>query len=360
MTLRIKPIGITLCVGVFFFMPTQALAAPELLVQNVQQAGKCTGVIVDEHGEPVVGATILVKGVGNGGTTDLDGRFNLPNIKPGSVLVISYIGMDTKEVKWDGQELKVVMKEEQHALNEVVVTGYGGQQKRATLTTAISKMDNKVLDAAAFANVGNALQGSVTGLQVVSSSGQPGAAPSITLRGGASITGSAPTLIIVDGVERALSEVNPSDIESMEVLKAVERVNDAQKHVVFNKLAIAFAKEGLENKTVALWGLSFKPETDDMRESTALVTIDLLKQAGCKIKVYDPVAMTECKRRIGDTVIYARDLYDAVNDADALLLLTEWNEFRLPNWEIVSKVMNKKLLIDGRNIFEKKELEIVL
>lgn len=144
---------------------------------------------------------------------------------------------------------------------------------------------------------------------------------------------------------------------SMEVLKAVERVNETQKHVVFNKLVVAFAKEGLENKTVALWGLSFKPETDDMRESTALVTIDLLKQAGCKIKVYDPVAMTECKRRIGDAVTYARDLYDAVNDADALLLLTEWNEFRLPNWEIVGKVMNKKLLIDGRNIFEKKELE---
>ena len=188
-------------------------------VFDVAHVDSAVSLIVDEHGEPVVGATILVKGVGNGGTTDLDGRFNLPNIKPGSVLVISYIGMDTKEVKWDGQELKVVMKEEQHALNEVVVTGYGGQQKRATLTTAISKMDNKVLDAAAFANVGNALQGSVTGLQVVSSSGQPGAAPSITLRGGASITGSAPTLIIVDGVERALSEVNPSDIESMEVLK---------------------------------------------------------------------------------------------------------------------------------------------
>ena len=94
---------------------------------------------------------------------------------------------------------------------------------------------------------------------------------------------------------------------SMEVLKAVERVNDAQKHVVFNKLAIAFAKEGLKNKTVALWGLSFKPETDDMRESTALVTIDLLSSR-LKIKVYDPVAMTECKRRIGDTVIYARRL----------------------------------------------------
>lgn len=144
---------------------------------------------------------------------------------------------------------------------------------------------------------------------------------------------------------------------SMEVLKAVERVNDAQKHVVFNKLAAAFAKEGLQDKTIALWGLSFKPETDDMRESTALVTIGLLRQAGCKIKVYDPVAMPECQRRIGATVNYANDLYDAVNDADALLLLTEWNEFRLPNWEIVGKVMNRKLLIDGRNIFEKKELE---
>ena len=144
---------------------------------------------------------------------------------------------------------------------------------------------------------------------------------------------------------------------SMEVLKAVERVNDAQKHVVFNKLTAAFAKEGLNNKTIALWGLSFKPETDDMRESTALVTIELLKQAGCRVKVYDPVAMPECERRIGTAVNYASDLYDAVNDADALLLLTEWNEFRLPNWEIVGKVMNRKLLIDGRNIFEKKELE---
>ena len=144
---------------------------------------------------------------------------------------------------------------------------------------------------------------------------------------------------------------------SMEVLKAVERVNNAQKHVLFNKLAAAFAKEGLKDKTIALWGLSFKPETDDMRESTALVTIGLLRQAGCKIKVYDPVAMPECQRRIGTTVNYASDLYDAVNNADALLLLTEWNEFRLPNWEIVGKVMNRKLLIDGRNIFEKKELE---
>ena len=191
----------------------------KLPVQSVQQSGRCTGVILDEQGEPIIGATVQVKGTSNGTATDLDGRFTLSNIPSGSIIVISYIGMDTKEVKWDGQEIKVKLKEEQHALNELIVTGYGGQQKRATLTTAISKMDNKVLDAAAFSNVGSALQGSVTGLQVVNTSGQPGTAPSITLRGGASITGSAPALIIVDGVERTLSEINPSDIESVEVLK---------------------------------------------------------------------------------------------------------------------------------------------
>ena len=219
MILHIKPIGFTLCMGVSFLMPTHGFAVSKLPVQSVQQSGKCTGIILDEQGEPIIGATVQVKGTSNGAATDLDGRFSLSNIPPGSIIVISYIGMDTKEVKWDGQEIKVTLKEEQHALNELIVTGYGGQQKRATLTTAISKMDNKVLDAAAFSNVGSALQGSVTGLQVVNSSGQPGTAPSITLRGGASITGSAPALIIVDGVERTLSEINPSDIESIEVLK---------------------------------------------------------------------------------------------------------------------------------------------
>ena len=218
MILHIKPIGFTLCMGVSFLMPTHGFAVSKLPVQSVQQSGKCTGIILDEQGEPIIGATVQVKGTSNGAATDLDGRFSLSNIPPGSIIVISYIGMDTKEVKWDGQEIKVTLKEEQHALNELIVTGYGGQQKRATLTTAISKMDNKVLDAAAFSNVGSALQGSVTGLQFFNSSGQPVTAPSITLRGGASITGSAPALIIVDGVERSLSEINPSDIESIEVL----------------------------------------------------------------------------------------------------------------------------------------------
>ena len=146
---------------------------------------------------------------------------------------------------------------------------------------------------------------------------------------------------------------------SMEVLKAVERVNERQKHVLFNKLVKAYGgEEALKGKTIALWGLSFKPETDDMRESTALVIIDSLLKAGCNIRAYDPVAMDECKRRLPNAPItYCRDMYDAVLDADAMLLLTEWKEFRLPTWAVIRKEMIRPLVIDGRNIFDIEELE---
>lgn len=143
---------------------------------------------------------------------------------------------------------------------------------------------------------------------------------------------------------------------SMEVLKAVEHVNEKQKSILFHKLQAAYNGESLKGKTIALWGLSFKPETDDMRESTALVIIKLLKEAGCTIRAFDPVAMDECRRRVGDNVIYCRDKYEAVFHADALLLLTEWKEFRLPSWDVVGSAMNKKLVIDGRNIFDPEEL----
>lgn len=143
---------------------------------------------------------------------------------------------------------------------------------------------------------------------------------------------------------------------SMEVLKAVEHVNEKQKSILFYKLQAAYNGESLKGKTIALWGLSFKPETDDMRESTALVIIKLLKEAGCTIRAFDPVAMDECRRRVGDNVIYCRDKYEAVFHADALLLLTEWKEFRLPSWDVVGSAMNKKLIIDGRNIFDPEEL----
>lgn len=143
---------------------------------------------------------------------------------------------------------------------------------------------------------------------------------------------------------------------NMQVLKAVESVNDYQKTVVFNKLK-SYYDGDLQGKTIAIWGLAFKPETDDMREATSLVTIELLKNAGCKVKVFDPVAMDECKRRIGDKVEYAADMYDAVLDADALLLLTEWKQFRLPSWGVIKRSMKQPVVIDGRNIYDKEEMK---
>ncbi|MBR1687694.1 MAG: UDP-glucose/GDP-mannose dehydrogenase family protein [Prevotella sp.] len=156
---------------------------------------------------------------------------------------------------------------------------------------------------------------------------------------------------------KALIKTADDNGYSMEVLKAVERVNEKQKSVLFEKLQRAFDGETLKGKTIAMWGLSFKPETDDMRESTALVMIRLLLEAGCTVRAYDPVAMDECRRRIGDAVTYCRDMYDAVLDADALLLLTEWKEFRLPTWGVIRKAMKHPLVIDGRNIFDAEELE---
>jgi len=157
---------------------------------------------------------------------------------------------------------------------------------------------------------------------------------------------------------KALIKTADQNGYSMEVLKAVERVNERQKSILFEKLVKAFgSKEALKGKCIAMWGLSFKPETDDMRESTALVMIQLLLDAGCQIRAYDPVAMPECKRRIGDDVKYCNDMYDAVLDADALLLLTEWKEFRLPSWAVIRKAMNHPLVIDGRNIFDVEDLE---
>ena len=113
----------------------------------------------------------------------------------------------------------------------------------------------------------------------------------------------------------------------------------------------------MNGKTIALWGLAFKPETDDMREATALITIKLLLEAGCRLKVYDPVAMDECRRRIGDTVTYCDDMYAATLDADALLLLTEWKQFRMPSWGVIRKSMARPLVIDGRNIYDAAEMQ---
>lgn len=142
----------------------------------------------------------------------------------------------------------------------------------------------------------------------------------------------------------------------MQVLQAVEAVNEAQKGVLFEKLS-AFFHRDLLGRTVALWGLAFKPGTDDMREAPALVLIEKLKEAGCLVRAYDPVAIDEARSRIGDSIYYARDMYDAVLDADALILVTEWKEFRLPTWGVIKKAMRQPLVLDGRNIYDGDELE---
>ncbi|MCS3200316.1 UDP-glucose dehydrogenase family protein [Candidatus Bacteroides intestinigallinarum] len=155
---------------------------------------------------------------------------------------------------------------------------------------------------------------------------------------------------------KALIKTAEQNGYTMRVLKAVEEVNENQKSVLFEKLMKQFNGD-LQGKTVALWGLAFKPETDDMREAPALVLIDKLLKAGCKVRAYDPAAVQECKRRIGDTIYYACDMYDAVLDADVLMLVTEWKEFRLPSWAVIKKTMSRQIVLDGRNIYDKKEME---
>lgn len=142
----------------------------------------------------------------------------------------------------------------------------------------------------------------------------------------------------------------------LRVIEAVEEVNERQKYVVFNKLRKAF-DGNLKGKRIAIWGLAFKPETDDMREAPALVIIDELLKAGAEVIVYDPIAMDECRRRIGDVVAYAKDMYEAVIDADAIALVTEWKLFRMPSWAIIHKAMKGNVIVDGRNIYDGEELK---
>ena len=141
----------------------------------------------------------------------------------------------------------------------------------------------------------------------------------------------------------------------MEVIEAVERVNEKQKSIVYDKIIKAAGT--VKGKTIAVIGLAFKPETDDMREAPALVVIDKLLKDGAKVRVFDPVAMDECKRRIGDAVTYCKNMYDAADGADVFALMTEWRQFRMPSWNVIQKVMTGNIVVDGRNIYDRKELE---
>jgi len=155
---------------------------------------------------------------------------------------------------------------------------------------------------------------------------------------------------------KALIKLASNNGYDMQVLQAVEAVNEVQKTILFRKLHTLFSGN-LKGKTVTLWGLAFKPETDDMREAPSLALIESLLHAGCNVRVYDPAAMDESRRRFGNRVIHALDMYDAALDSDALCLLTEWKEFRLPAWAVLKKTMKTPVIIDGRNIYDKHEME---
>ena len=155
---------------------------------------------------------------------------------------------------------------------------------------------------------------------------------------------------------KALIKTAEKNGYTMRVLRAVEEVNEAQKSILFEKIMKRF-DGNLQGKRVAIWGLAFKPDTDDMREAPSLVLIEKLLAAGATVSVYDPIAMEECKRRIGDVVTYAKDIYDAAFDADALMVVTEWKEFRLPSWAVLKRTMKQPILIDGRNIYDRHELD---
>lgn len=155
---------------------------------------------------------------------------------------------------------------------------------------------------------------------------------------------------------KALAHTGIENGYPMRVIEAVEAVNEAQKNIVFEKLLRAFDGD-LRGRVIAMWGLSFKPETDDMREAPSLVVIEKLIEAGAVVRAYDPIAMEETHRRIGDKITYCKDMYEAVIDADALALLTEWKQFRMPSWSIIRKAMRNHVVVDGRNIYDPKELQ---
>jgi UDPglucose 6-dehydrogenase len=155
---------------------------------------------------------------------------------------------------------------------------------------------------------------------------------------------------------KALIKTAKENKYNMRILNSVEEVNDSQKEVLFNKVRTHYNND-LKGKTFALWGLSFKPKTDDMREAPSLVIIEKLLKAGASVVAYDPVAKHEAQRILGDTISYSDDMYDALNNTDALLVVTEWPEFRVLNFDEVAKRLNKKVVFDGRNIFDANDMK---
>lgn len=216
---QVKFVGTVLLLGLSMgaWGTTVSLERENLAI--VQQKSQCSGIVLDNLNQPIIGAAVLVKGSTNGTITGIDGDFYLQNVEIGSILEISFMGYQKKEVKWTGKALNVKLVEDSKLLDEVVITGYGGSQIRSKVTSSISKVDNQAIVSGVKSNPVAALAGNVPGLVVQQNSGNPGSVPSVVLRGGTSLNGSGSPLYVIDGVVRSINDFNPEDIESMEVLK---------------------------------------------------------------------------------------------------------------------------------------------
>lgn len=215
----VKTVGVLLLLsaisaGTAYAVPKWGTAG----VKKIQQNGVCNGVVTDTTGETVIGASVVVKGTTNGTITGLDGDFSLSGVTKGSILVVSFVGYQNTEVKWNGQPLTIVLKEDTKVLDEVVVVGYG-TQKKANLSGAVAAVDGKVLQDRPITNIGQGLQGVVPNLNItMNNGGAPGATSSFNIRGNTSLNGGSP-LVLVDNVQMDANLVNPDDIESISVLK---------------------------------------------------------------------------------------------------------------------------------------------
>ena len=192
-----------------------------LSLQIIAQTKSITGTVVDTNNEPIIGATVTEIGSANGTMVDIDGHFSLELAKPDSKITVSFLGYKSQTISPQNQSnLRIVMQEDSQILDEVIITGYGTSQKRSLMSNSISKLDDKVLKTSVMANAASSLQGTVSGLRVINTSGKPGSSPNIVLRGGASINKPLEgPLVVIDGIIRSLDDFNPSDIESIEVLK---------------------------------------------------------------------------------------------------------------------------------------------
>lgn len=220
-------------------------------VKVVQQNGTCTGIVKDATGESIIGASVVVKGTTNGSITDIDGNFSLPNVPKGSTLVISFVGYQTTEVKWNGTPLNITMKDDTKVLDEVVVVGYGSQ-KKVNVTGAVSMVDSKVLESRPVQNVAQALQGVIPGLNmsVGNSGGALDGSLSINIRGAGTVgSGSSGSpLILIDGIEGDMNTVNPNDIASVSVLKDAASSSIYGARAAFGVVLIT-TKNGQSGKT---------------------------------------------------------------------------------------------------------------